>query len=146
MNESLSLLTAQATDQDPAQNTRERSPALSILVCFSAGILLDAWFQLSLVFWISISIAVSVAWVISFRAYWNSCSTIALLILTACLGGMRHHEFWFCHTPHHISRLLINSSQEEEHAPLIRVIGVICHKPQIKTPADEEQINPSQPT
>lgn len=146
MSKSLSVSTPQALDQVPAQITIERSPALSVLISFSLGILLDSWFEWDLVYWMLFSLILSVAWAVSHRLCRNSFSAIALLLLTACLGGMRHHEFWFCHAPDHISRLLKASNEIEGDTQLIRVIGIISKKPEIETPPVSEQFNPEQPS
>ncbi|QDT42942.1 ComEC family competence protein [Gimesia alba] len=145
MSKSFSQISAQALGQDPAQNKIERSPALSVLICFSLGILVDFWFAWELVHWLLFGFILSVGWAVSYRSRKYSIAAVFLLLLTICLGGMRHHEFWFCHTPNYITRLLKTSGHSEDNTRLIRVTGVICKEPQIKTPADEEQFNPKQP-
>ncbi|MFK7779161.1 MAG: hypothetical protein QM501_13730, partial [Gimesia sp.] len=126
--------------------TSERSPALSILICFALGILLDSYFHPEIIYWISLSIILIFAWVISFRVRWNSVATLILLLVFLCLGGTRHHEFWFCHSPDHITRLLMDDDKLDRPARLIRMQGVILSKPQILVSAPEEQFNPEQPT
>ncbi|QDV51083.1 ComEC/Rec2 family competence protein [Gimesia fumaroli] len=145
MSESLSTINPQEIDQNPTQGSRERSPAFSVLLCFALGILIDSWIELDLVYWLLLSIMLSTIWGLCYRSHKYSQAAIALLLLTACLGGVRHHEFWFCHAPQHISRLLKSPEYSEGQAQLIRVTGVICKSPQIETPADEEQFNPNQP-
>ncbi len=126
--------------------TSERFPALSILISLSLGILFDSYVPLKLYIWIFLSIVLSISWIISYQSRWNSCSTVILLLLASCLGGLRHHEFWNCHAPNHITQILQKDDQTEPNSQLIRVAGVIITEPQVQVPSDDEQFNPDQLT
>lgn len=131
---------------NPPLKTTERFPALSILISFSLGILIDAYTQIELRSWIILSVVFSISWVISYRTHWRHGSTVILLLLVTCLGGMRHHEFWFCHSPNHITRIFKEQNQTKSKKQLIRVGGVIRTKPQIRITTEDERFNPNQPT
>ncbi|WP_298867082.1 ComEC/Rec2 family competence protein [uncultured Gimesia sp.] len=146
MSESPTLINAAAIKPDLVLKTSERSPALSILICFSLGILFDSWVQPELWYWILFSIMLVICWSVSFRLRWNASSTMLLLVLALCLGGMRHHEFWLSHSHNHITRLLNGHDQLDKPDELIRITGVINTKPLIQVSAKDEQLNPDQPT
>ncbi|QDT97452.1 ComEC/Rec2 family competence protein [Gimesia aquarii] len=131
---------------DFAPKDSNRSPALSVFVSFSLGILLDFYFHPDLFDWMILGGLTTISWIISYRIQRNSLSTVILLLLVVCLGGMRHHKFWFCHPPHHITRVLKNDNQQDPNAKIVRVMGTVCTKPQTEIPADEEQFDPDQPT
>lgn len=146
MSESPALVSASSKNLDLALKSSGRSPALSVFVSFSVGILFDFYFHPDLFHWMIISGLLAFFWIISYRFQKNSVSATTLLLLVVCLGGMRHHEFWFCHPPNHITGVLKNNDQQAPNAQIIRVMGTVCTKPQIEIPAAEEQFNPDQPT
>lgn len=132
-----------AIKPDLALKTPGRSPALSILVCFSIGILFDYYFQPELFHWLVLSITLTILWAVTFRYFWNFTATLLLLLLVFSLGGMRHHEFWYCHAPDHITRFLKGQDQSSQ---LIHITGVIQSKPQVQITPIEELFDPNQPT
>lgn len=146
MSESPTLTTPASVAPEFALKTSERSPALSVLICFSLGILFDLYVQPDLFLWLISSVIVAFFWVVSYRVHWNSVSTILLLLFIFSLGGMRHHEFWFCHPPNHITRVFPKNDSLEEPALLIRVVGEIRTKPQIQVSTANEQFDPDRPT
>lgn len=146
MSESPALVSASSKNLDLALKSSGRSPALSVFVSFSVGILFDFYFHPDLIHWMIISGLLAFFWIISYRFQKNSVSATTLLLLVVCLGGMRHHEFWFCHPPNHITGVLKNNDQQAPNAQIIRVMGTVCTKPQIQIPPTEEQFNPDQPT
>lgn len=122
-----------------------RSPALTVLIALALGILADAYYPLSLVKWISFSCLAAILWCVAFYQRRNAVSACLLLVLLFCMGGLRHHIFWFSHAPNHISRIFNSSFHTEEVSQLVRVTGVVNSPPQTKIPDDEEQFNPDQP-
>jgi competence protein ComEC len=146
MSESPAPTTPTSITLDFTPKTAERSPALSVFISFSLGILLDFCFQPELFYWMILCGITITSWVVCYRNHFNSTSTILLLMIIICLGGMRHHEFWYCHTPNHISRVVQKHDELEEHTQLIRLTGKIRSKPQIQISASDEQFNPDQPT
>ena len=68
-----------------------RSPALTVLIVFGMGILIDAFYPLPLLDWISFSCLAAVLWGIAYYQRRHLVSTCLLLILLFCLGGLRHH-------------------------------------------------------
>jgi len=142
MSESPTLITPASV----APESPERSPALSVLICFSLGILFDSYVQPELFSWLIVSTIVAIFWVVSYRVHWSTASTILLLLFIISLGGMRHHEFWFCHAPNHITHVLPKNDRLKEPAQLIRVTGKITTKPQIRVSTANEQFDPDRPT
>tara|TARA_R110002095_G_scaffold98386_3_gene86502 strand:+ start:3901 stop:6495 length:2595 start_codon:yes stop_codon:yes gene_type:complete len=146
MSESSTLINPAAIKQDMALGTSDRSPALSVLICLSLGILLDSCFQPTLFYWMLWGGITALAWCVFYRIHWNSVATIMLLLIILCLGGIRHHEFWFCHPPDHITRIIQQHDELDEPAQIVRVTGVVRSKPQVQVSAADEQFNPEQPT
>ncbi|QDT26537.1 ComEC family competence protein [Gimesia panareensis] len=122
-----------------------RSPALTVLIALACGILADAYNPLSLGEWISFSSLAAFLWCLAFYQKRNTVSACLLLVLLFCMGGLRHHIFWFCHAPNHISRVFDSRLNTEDASHLVRVTGVVNSTPQTKIPDDEEQFNPDQP-
>tara|TARA_R110002111_G_scaffold153375_1_gene220162 strand:+ start:117781 stop:120375 length:2595 start_codon:yes stop_codon:yes gene_type:complete len=146
MSESSTLINPAAIKPGMALGTSDRSPALSVLICLSLGILLDSFFQPALFYWMVLSGITTLAWGVCYRIHWNVAATIMLLQIIVCLGGMRHHEFWFCHPPDHITRILHQHDELDEPAQIVRVTGVVRLKPQIQVSPADEQFNPELPT
>lgn len=122
-----------------------RSPALTVLIVFGMGILIDAFYPLPLLDWISFSCLAAVLWGIAYYQRRHLVSTCLLLILLFCLGGLRHHVFWSSQPPDHISRILERQVREDDAEKLIRVTGVVSSAPQTKIPDEAEQFNPDEP-
>lgn len=123
----------------------ERSPALSVLIAFILGILTDSFFSLSLIDWITLSVLAVLVWLILFYKGRNSLAALLLLCFIGCMGGLRHHAFWFCQEPDHIIRVLESSDQYEDSSELVRVAGIVNSTPQIKYPDDKDLFRSDRP-
>ncbi|QDT79560.1 ComEC family competence protein [Gimesia maris] len=138
------------TDQRPGSGDQvlpvpQRFPALSVLICFAVGILLDAWLHLTIYFWFLPALAALTCWLLTYRFHWRKVSTLMLLAMVVCLGALRHHEFWYCRSSEDVTRLLPSVKQHPAPKCIVRLTGLISSKPEIRELGEGELLNPEQP-
>ncbi|MCA9003944.1 MAG: ComEC/Rec2 family competence protein, partial [Planctomycetaceae bacterium] len=145
MHESLKQINHESSPGDQVPQHAPRSPALSVLICFATGILLDAWLNLAISIWLQTAVIVLCGWLVSYWRHRRIFATLMLLALVVCLGALRHHEFWYCRSPEDVTRLL--SSESQQHAPkcIVRLTGQISSNPEIRDLKEDELLNPEQP-
>ncbi|HAH49042.1 ComEC/Rec2 family competence protein [Gimesia sp.] len=145
MNESPDKTDQSSNPGDHVLQKPQRYPALTVLICFAAGILLDAWLSPEISFWLLSAVAALICWLLTFRAHWGQTATFMLLTVVVCLGALRHHEFWFCRSPEHVTRLLPPTDQQQDSSCTVRLAGKISSKPDIRDLSEDELLNPEQP-
>ncbi|QDT88903.1 ComEC/Rec2 family competence protein [Gimesia algae] len=145
MNESPKQIEKRANPGDHILHHPQRSPALSVLICFAAGILLDAWLNLDLSVWILFAGTALVCWLLTYWAHWRKLATLMLLVVVVSLGALRYHEFWHSRSPEHVTRLLPSASQQQVPKCIVRLVGNISSKPDIRDLKEDELLNPEQP-
>ena len=128
MHESLKQINHESSPGDQVPQHAPRSPALSVLICFATGILLDACLNLAISIWLQTAVIVLCGWLVSYLRHRRIFATLMLLALVVCLGALRHHEFWYCRSPEDVTRLL--SSESQQHAPkcIVRLTGQISSR------------------
>ena len=133
------------TEKDREVNRFPRSPALTVLLVFAGGIVTDAFYPLPLSDWFWLSGLAALFWCVACYQRRFAVSGCLLLILLFCMGGLRHHVFWFSHAPDHISRIFDNGLTADETSKLVRVTGVVSTMPQTEIADADEQYNPDEP-
>lgn len=133
------------TEKDREVNRFPRSPALTVLLVFAGGIVTDAFYPLPLGDWIWFSGLASLLWCVACYQRRFAISGCLLLILLFCMGGLRHHVFWYSHAPDHISRIFDDGPTTDDTSKLVRVTGIISTMPVTEIADGDEQYNPDAP-
>lgn len=68
-----------------------------------------------------------------------------LLVGVVSLGALRYHEYWYCRSPDHVTRLLPSATKQQVTKRIVRLTGKISSKPEVRELSEDELLNPDQP-
>ena len=98
-------------------------PLLLVFVALAAGIVVDRCAKVAPSVWVTTAIVAAIAWGVLLTRGRDRAGSLALLLLTASLGGIWHHATWFVVEPNEIGLVL-----DESIRPMaVRAIAV--HSP-----------------